>query len=79
MKLIKHLLLIPKENYKEEIEEAIKQSKIKTSEVYYYDSDPTKLTNQIEKITKYSQRKQNVKDEIKRLESSDEINKKREN
>ena len=73
----KTFFLIPKENYKEEIEEAIKKSKIEISKVYYYDSDPTKLTNQIEKLTKYSQRKKNVKDEIKRLENSDEINKER--
>ena len=71
----KTIFLIPKENYKEEIEKAIKQSKIKTKEVFYYDSDPTKLTKQIEKITKYYQRKQNLEDEIKRLENSDEINK----
>ena len=71
----KTIFLIPKENYKEEIERAIKQSKIKTKEVFYYDSDPTKLTNQIEKITKYYQRKQNLEDEIKRLENSNEINK----
>jgi len=71
----KTIFLIPKENYKEEIEKAIKQSKIKTKEVFYYDSDPTKLTKQIEKITKYHKRKQNLEDEIKRLENSDEINK----
>ena len=72
----KTIFLIPKENYKEEIEKAIKQSKIETTkEVFYYDSDPTKLTKQIEKITKYYQRKQNLEDEIKRLENSDEINK----
>mgnify|MGYP002039418809 CR=1 FL=1 len=71
----KTIFLIPKENYKEEIEKAIKQSKIKTKEVFYYDSDPTKLTSQIEKITKYYQRKQNLEDEIKRLENSDEISK----
>ena len=71
----KTIFLIPKENYKEEIEKAIKQSKIKTQEVFYYDSDPTKLTKQIEKITKYHKRKQNLEDEIKRLENSDEINK----
>jgi len=71
----KTIFLIPKENYKEEIERAIKKSKIKTKEVFYYDSDPTKLTNQIEKITKYYQRKQNLEDEIKRLKKSDEINK----
>ena len=73
----KTIFLIPKENYKEEIEKAIIQSKIKISEVYYYDSDPTKLTKQIEKITKYRERKQNLKDEIKRLKNSNEINKDR--
>ena len=52
-KIEKTIFLIPKENYKEEIEQAIKQSKIETKEVFYYDTDPTKLTSQIEKITKY--------------------------
>ena len=75
--LKKTIFLIPKENYKEEIEKAIKKSKIKTSNVYYYDSDPTKLTKQIENITKYPQRKQNLKDEILRLENSDDVNKER--
>ena len=58
-----------------EIKKAIKKSKIKTFKIHYYDSDPTKLTKQIEKITKYPQRKQNVKDEIKRLEESEDPNK----
>ena len=43
----KIITLIPKVNYKEEIEKAIQQSKIKVNKVYYYASDPTKLTNQI--------------------------------
>ena len=71
----KTIFLIPKENYKEEIEKSIKQSKIKIKEVFYYDSDPTKLTNQIEKITKYHIRKQNLEDEIERLKNSNEANK----
>ena len=70
--LNKTLFLIPKKNYKNEIEEAIKKSKIKIKKVYYYDSDPTKLTKQIEKVTRYPQRKQNLEDEIRRLENSDE-------
>ena len=74
----KTIILIPKENYKEEIEKAIQQSKIKVNKVYYYESDPTKLTNQIEEITKYFQRKQNLENEIKRLEKSNKPNKKRE-
>ena len=74
----KTIILIPKENYKEEIEKAIQQSKIKVNKVYYYESDPTKLTNQIEEITKYFQRKQNLENEIKKLEKSNKPNKKRE-
>ena len=73
--LKKTIILIPKENYKEEIETAIQKSKITVDRVYYYDSDPTKLTKQIEKITKYYSRKQNLEDEIKRLEESNELNK----
>ena len=71
----KTIFLIPNKSYKNEIEKAIKRSKLKTFKVHYYDSDPTKLTKQIEKITKYSQRKQNIKDEISRLENSDDPNK----
>ena len=74
----KTIILIPKENYQEEIEKAIQQSKIKVDKVHYYESDPTKLTNQIEEITKYFQRKQNLENEIKRLEKSNKPNKKRE-
>jgi uncharacterized protein YdcH (DUF465 family) len=74
----KTIILIPKENYKEEIENAIQQSKIKVNKVHYYESDPTKLTNQIEEITKYFERKQNLENEIKRLEKSNKPNKKRE-
>ena len=74
----KTIILIPKENYKEEIEKAIQQSKIKVNKVHYYESDPTKLTNQIEEITKYFERKQNLENEIKKLEKSDKPNKKRE-
>ena len=74
----KTIILIPKENYQEEIEKAILQSKIKVNRVHYYESDPTKLTNQIEEITKYFERKQNLENEIKRLEKSNKPNKKRE-
>ncbi len=73
--LKKTIFLIPNKNYKNEIKKAIKKSKIKTFKIHYYDSDPTKLTKQIEKITKYPQRKQNVEDEIKRLKKSEDPNK----
>jgi len=73
--LKKTIILIPKKNYMAEIEEGIKLSKIQSQKVYYYDSEPTKLTKQIEKITKYKIRKNNLKDEIKRLEKSSDANK----
>tara|TARA_B110000116_G_C16744659_1_gene540284 strand:+ start:166 stop:1317 length:1152 start_codon:yes stop_codon:yes gene_type:complete len=71
----KSIFLIPDSNYKNEIKKAISNSKIKITKSYIYDSNPTKLTNQIEKITSYKKRKQNLEDEIKRLENSDEANK----
>ncbi len=73
--LKKTIILIPKKNYKEEIEKAIKHSKVKKNKIYYYDSDPTKLTKQIEKITKYPIRKKKLEDEITRLENSNTNNK----
>ena len=73
--LKKTLVLIPKKDYKEEIEEAISKSKIKTKKVFYYDVAPTKLTKQIEKITRYKVRKKTLEDEIKKVENSDDPNK----
>ena len=73
----KTIFLTPDVNYKDEIKKAISNSKIKILKNYIYNSDPTKLTSQIEKITNYSRRKQNLKDEITRLEKSDEANKER--
>ncbi len=71
----KTIFLTPKLDYKNEIEKAIKQSKIKIYKHYVYDTEPTKLTAQIEKITNYKSRKQNLLDEIKRVENSDLIDK----
>ena len=71
------IFLTPDLDYKYEIEKAISNSKIKIKKNYIYDPDPTKLTNQIEKITNYKIRKQNLEDEIIRLAKSDEFNKER--
>lgn len=74
-KLERSILLIPNSEFKNEIEDAVKKTKIKIKEKFIYDLDPTFLTSQIEKLTRYDQRKQNLKDEIARLENSNEINK----
>ena len=71
----KTIFLTPDVNYKDEIEQAISFSKIKIIKNHIYNTDPTQLTKQIELITGYEKRKQNLEDEVKRLEKSDEINK----
>tara|TARA_Y100000385_G_scaffold286272_1_gene347952 strand:- start:38 stop:1189 length:1152 start_codon:yes stop_codon:yes gene_type:complete len=74
-KIKKTIFLTPDMDFKNEIEVAISRSKIKVKKNYVYNTDPTKLTEQIEKITRYQIRKQNLQDEITRLEKSDESNK----
>jgi len=71
----KTIFLTPDVNYKNEIMKAISVSKIKIIKNYTYNTDPTKLTQQIEKITRYGIRKQNLEDEIVRLEKSNQSNK----
>ncbi len=71
----KTIFLIPNSNYDLEVKKGIKKSKIKLFKQYNYDIDPTKLTKQIEKITNYGIRKQNLLDEITRVENSDDPNK----
>ena len=71
----KTILLTPKLDYEDEIKKAIKNSKIKILKHYVYNTEPTKLTAQIEKITNYKVRKQNLEDEIKRVENSDLVDK----
>ena len=73
--LERSIFLIPKTDYKKEIELAINKTNIKLKDKFIYDKDPTLLTKQIEKLTRYSQRKQNLKNEIKRLENSSITNK----
>ena len=66
--LSKSVFLIPRSQFKREIEEAINKTNIKHKEVFYYDREPTILTKQIEDLTRYQIRKNNLKNEIKRLE-----------
>ena len=51
-KLTKTIFLIPESDYADEIKRTINETKIKIKKLYVYDSEPTKLTSQIEKITK---------------------------
>ena len=69
------IFLTPIREYEFEIKKGMKDSKIETYKEYDYNTDPTKLTKQIEEITKYKIRKQNLEDEITRIKNSNEPNK----
>ena len=69
------IFLTPIQDYEFEIKKGMKDSKIKIFKDYVYNTEPTKLTKQIENITKYKIRKQNLEDEITRIKNSNETNK----
>ncbi len=71
----KTICLIPEADFKDEIKKGISQTKINLKKIFYYNTKPTEITKRIEKITKYDVRKQNLLDEIKRVEDSDDPNK----
>ncbi len=68
-------LFAPNTDILQEIKTGIKKSKIKLKDKFFYDPDPTLITKQIEDVTRYRIRKQNLLDEIKRVENSEEVNK----
>ncbi|MDB3886805.1 ABC transporter substrate-binding protein [Candidatus Pelagibacter sp.] len=70
------IFLTPIQDYEFEIKKGIQNSKIKIFKNYDYNIEPTKLTEQIEEITNYRIRKQNLEDEITRIKNSDDANKK---
>ena len=74
-KIRRTIFLIPIQDYEFEVKKGIKDSNIKIYKDYDYITEPTKLTKQIEEITNYRVRKQNLKDEILRLKKSNQSNK----
>jgi hypothetical protein len=73
--IVKTIFLTPIQDYEFEVKKGIKDSKIKIFKNYEYSTEPTKLTKQIEEITNYRIRKQNLQDEILRLKKSNQPNK----
>ena len=69
------IFLTPIQDYEFEVKKGMKNSKIKIYKDYEYNIEPTKLTKQIEEITNYRIRKQNLEDEIKRIKNSNDPNK----
>jgi len=64
------LLLSPKKKFVDQIK-AIKSSKINFNRSFLYDISPKKITGQIEKITRYRERKKNLERRIEILKKSD--------
>jgi len=70
IKVSKTLLLSPKTQFINQTE-IIEDSKLKLHEVFFYDVSPKKITSEIEKLTKYHERKRDLERRIKILEKSD--------
>ena len=70
IKVSKTLLLSPKTQFINQTE-IIKDSKLKLHEVFFYDVSPKKITSEIEKLTKYHERKKDLERRVKILEKSD--------
>ena len=74
-KIKRTIFLTPIQDYEFEVKNGMKNSKIKIYKDFEYNTEPTKLTKQIEEITNYRIRKQNLDDEIRRVKNSTDPNK----
>ena len=68
----KTIILVPKNQYAEFIDNKIKNSGLKDYKVFKYSSDPKILTGEIEVLTNYSQRKRNLELRKKMFEDKDD-------
>jgi len=70
IKVSKTLLLAPKTQFIDQTE-IIEDSELKFHKVFFYDVSPKKITNEIEKLTNYQERKKDLERRITILEKSD--------
>ena len=68
IKISKTLLLSPKSEFIDQTENISKKDILKFYRTYSYDTNPKKITGEIEKITKYRERKKDLERRIKILE-----------
>jgi len=71
IKVNKTLLLSPKSEFIYQSNSVAKKDVLKFYRTYSYDANPKKITGEIEKITKYRERKKDLERRIKILEKSD--------
>ena len=74
----KTILLSPKSEFNYQSQSVVKKDELKFYRTYSYDVDPKKVTAEIEKITKYRERKKDLERRIKILKKSDLYKDKRE-
>ena len=70
VKVNKTLLLSPKTQFENQ-REIVRNSELKFYKTFLYDASPKKITGEIEKLTKYRERKKDLERRIKILEKSD--------
>ncbi|MDC0247993.1 penicillin-binding protein activator [Pelagibacteraceae bacterium] len=70
IKVSKTILLSPKTQFIEQTE-IIENSNLKLDRVFFYDTSPKKITNEIEQLTNYKERKRDLERRVKILEKSD--------
>ncbi len=68
----KTVIMFPENQYSELIRKKISSTELNNYKVFEYSSDPKKLTNEIEKLTNYAQRKRNLIARVKVLEKKDD-------
>jgi len=71
IKVSKTILLSPKSEFIYQSESVAKKDVLKFYRTYSYDTNPKKITGEIEKITNYRERKKDLERRIKILEKSD--------
>ena len=68
----KTIIMFPRNKFENLVESKIKNLKIKNYKIFKYNPDPKVLTNEIEKLTNYKQRKRNLISRVKILEKKDD-------
>ncbi len=74
----KTIIMYPKNEYSNFIDEKIKQTKLKNYKIFKYSSDPKILTGEISELTNYAQRKRNLELRKKMLADKDDPQSQRE-
>ena len=66
------IIMFPRNKFENLVESKIKNLKLKNYKIFKYNPDPKVLTNEIEKLTNYKQRKRNLISRVKILEKKDD-------